>query len=253
MTNMPLHTPAAQRILLVEDQPEVLAVLQDALEEAGHPVLVAREVQTALALAHAERPHLIVIDADRPRLAGSDLLQGLQADRLTAAIPVILLLASGSATAEMPPGVVDQLIKPIRPSELLAALAARRGERAGGRPVLDAFGHASVVVHEKDGRCSWQSPLARELMATFFQGGHFERGRLPPEVMLWMHREVLRRRAGGEPSGMTVMPPPQDPRSLRRGSRRLSFTLQAADADAYGEGQWLVVMRESDEALSPAV
>ncbi len=248
---MPLHTPAAQRVLLVEDQPEVLTVLQDTLEEAGHPVLVAREVQAALAIAGAELPHVIVIDADRPRLAGSDLLRGLQADASTAGIPVILLLAAGSAGA-LPPGAVDQLIKPIRPSELLAALAARRGERAGGRPVLDAFGHASVVVHEKDGRCSWQSPLARELMAAFFHGGHFERGRLPPEVMLWMHREVLRRRAGGEPSGMTVMPPPQDPRSLRRGSRRLSFTLQAADADAYGDGQWLVVMRESDEVLTPA-
>jgi DNA-binding CsgD family transcriptional regulator len=57
-------------------------------------------------------------------------------------------------------------------------------------------------------------------------------------VFAWLAREVLRRRAGAEPAGLTVA----------RGTRRLSFVLHAVDPDALGEGQWLIVMREADDA-----
>ena len=107
-------------------------------------------------------------------------------------------------------------------------------------------------MHEADGRCVWQTALARQLMAEYFSGGHFERGRLPPEVLVWLHREALRRRAGAEPASLTVLPPvkPDAPVAAlsSRGAKRLSFTLHAVDPDALGEGQWLIVMREADDA-----
>jgi hypothetical protein len=121
--------------------------------------------------------------------------------------------------------------------------AARALMAAGA---LDAFSPASLAVDEADGRCLWQSLTSRSLMAAYFRGGHFERGRLPPEVLLWMHREVLRRRAGAEPGVLTVLPPLSEP-GVRHDARRLSFTLHAGGADAQGEGQWLIVMQEAED------
>ncbi|MGS0757649.1 hypothetical protein ACVBEH_25130, partial [Roseateles sp. GG27B] len=118
-----------------------------------------------------------------------------------------------------------------------------------------------MAVYESDGRCVWQTELARKLMAEYFSGGHFERGLLPPEVLLWLHREALRRRAGAQGSGLTVLAqrrlaPGSGSASgahstlamVAHGAKRLSFILHAVDPDALGAGQWLIVMREADDA-----
>ncbi|WP_310383769.1 hypothetical protein [Roseateles sp.] len=121
------------------------------------------------------------------------------------------------------------------------------------RAALDAFGYACLTVAEADGRCLWRTALARSLMAEYFVGGHFERGYLPPELLLWMHREALRRRVGAQAVDLTVLA--QKPSRLNptlaarrepvaaRGTH-LSFSLHAVDADVLGEGQWLIVMSQ---------
>ncbi len=122
------------------------------------------------------------------------------------------------------------------------------------RAALDAFGYACLTVAEADGRCLWRTALARSLMAEYFVGGHFERGYLPPELLLWMHREALRRRVGAEASDLTVLAQTPSrfnptlatrPPATSAPRKRLSFRLHAADPDVLGEGQWLIVM--SDE------
>jgi len=129
------------------------------------------------------------------------------------------------------------------------------------RSALDAFGYASLTVSELNGRCTWHSALARSLMAEYFIGGHFERGWLPPELLLWLHREALRRRAGAPPRDLSVIA--QRVGSRRAGPaasigaeeasapaacKRLCFTLHQVDAEMLGEGQWLIVLREADDA-----
>ena len=254
--------PVAQhgeRVLIVDDVPDNLAVLHDALDEAGYTVLVAHDGASALRIAASAQPDVIVLDALMPGLDGFEVARRLKADPATAAVPVIFMTGLTDAEhveAAFEAGGVDHVGKPIRPREVLARIAAHlRGARAQAkaltqvRNALDAFGHASLAVHEKDGRCVWQTALARALMAEYFKGGHFERGRLPPEVLLWLHREVLRRRAGAEAAGLTVLPPPSGENNERqRGAKRLSFALHAVDPDALGEGQWLIVMREANDA-----
>ena len=127
------------------------------------------------------------------------------------------------------------------------------------RAALDAFGYACLTVAEADGRCLWRTALARGLMAEYFVGGHFERGYLPPELLLWLHREALRRRVGAQAVDLTVLAQKpsrfnptlaaaRDPLgtlgTLGTRGTRLSFSLHAADADALGEGQWLIVMSQ---------
>ncbi|MBA4342644.1 MAG: DNA-binding response regulator [Methylibium sp.] len=248
----------AERVLIVDDVPDNLALLHDALDEAGYTVLVAFSGEAALASAAAEPPDVVVLDAMMPVIDGFEVARRLKADPATASIPIIFmtgLTETEHVEAAFAAGGIDYVTKPIRPREVLARIAAHlRGARAQrqARNALDAFGHASLAVREHDGRCVWQTSLARSLMAEYFAGGHFERGRLPPEVMLWLHREALRRRAGAEPAGLTVLPHPGSDAPLDsakgRGAKRLSFTLHAVDPDALGEGQWLIVMREADDA-----
>jgi DNA-binding CsgD family transcriptional regulator len=110
------------------------------------------------------------------------------------------------------------------------------------------------VVRERDGRRVWQTALARKLLAEHFGG---DDTLTPPEVIAWVARESLRRRAGAAPQTLTVA----------RGRRRLTFALHemheegagpsgapdaagsADDATTDSAGvEWLVVMRESDDA-----
>ena len=251
----------AERVLIVDDVPDNLALLHDALDESGYTVLVAFSGAAALESAALMPPDVVVLDAMMPGLDGFEVARRLKRDPATAAAPIIFMTGlsdTAHVEAAFAAGGVDYVTKPIRPREVLARIAAHlRSARAQrqARNALDAFGHASMAVHEADGRCVWQTALARSLMADYFSGGHFERGRLPPEVLVWLHRESLRRRAGAEPSVLTVLPqpradaPPASGAALAtRGAKRLSFTLHAVDPDALGEGQWLIVMREADDA-----
>ncbi len=251
----------AEKVLIVDDVPDNLALLHDALDEAGYTVLVAHDGEAALRIAGEALPDVIVLDAMMPGLDGFEVARRLKADPVTTAIPLIFmtgLTEPEHVEAAFEAGGSDYVSKPIRPREVLARIAAHlRGARAQAqaRNALDAFGHASLTVNEHDGRCVWQTALARVLMADYFSGGHFERGRLPPEMLAWLHREVLRRRAGAEPATLTVLPQQAaEPAMPKRGTRRLSFTLHAVDPDALGEGQWLIVMREAnDTALMDAL
>jgi len=250
----------AETVLIVDDVPENLALLHDALDESGYTVLVAFSGEAALQIADQLPPDVVVLDAMMPGIDGFEVARRLKANPATAAAPIIFMTGLSDTEhveAAFAAGGVDYVTKPIRPREVLARIAAHlRSARAQrqARNALDAFGHASMAVHEQDGRCVWQTALARALMAEYFSGGHFERGRLPPEMMLWLHREALRRRAGAEPAGLTVLPQVSDPGAtavgavVARGAKRLSFTLHAVDPDALGEGQWLIVMREADDA-----
>jgi DNA-binding response OmpR family regulator/DNA-binding CsgD family transcriptional regulator len=276
---------AAACLLIVDALPERLALLHDALEESGYNVRAAGSVAEALSrLAEPQPwPDLVLLAADLPERGGFELAQRLRADPAGAALPLLVMTDSregAHAEAAFAAGASDVVGKPIRPREVLArieALLSRSRTNSTGpdepgdvvkrqvRNALDAFGHASLAVHEADGRCVWQTALARQLMAEYFSGGHFERGRLPPEVLLWLHREALRRRAGAQGSGLTVLaqrrlvPAAGSGLSasagaqstlamVARGAKRLSFVLHAVDPDALGAGQWLIVMREADDA-----
>jgi hypothetical protein len=72
--------------------------------------------------------------------------------------------------------------------------AARTQRQA--RNALDAFGHATLVVRDATAACVWQTALARSCCANYFGGAETV---TPPEVIAWLARESLRRRAGADP------------------------------------------------------
>jgi len=246
------------------------------LEESGYDVRLLWLDSTApLSLGEWSgsvaplKPEVLLIEvAGEQEVLAFELAAQLKAMPAFGSTPLLLVGGAGGPEqmeAALAAGAVDYLARPLRPREVLARLAQLiQGVRAQGlgskqppapvKQALDAFGNASLVVQERDGRCVWHSGLARELMSQYFSGGHFERGRLPPELMLWLHREALRRRAGADSKSLTVLPQaqtgaaPKAPTVLALGPKRLSFALHAMDADSVGEGCWLIVLRESDDA-----
>lgn len=109
------------RILVVDDEPLVLRVLQDVLAALPADVLAAREGEEAVRLAKAERPDLILLDVMMPRMDGFQVAAALKQDPATAAIPIVFVSALGSARDKvrgLDLGAEDYLVKPVDPEEL---------------------------------------------------------------------------------------------------------------------------------------
>jgi DNA-binding NarL/FixJ family response regulator len=231
-------------VLLVDDTPDNLAVLHDALDESGYTVLVATSGEAALERAREAQPDIVLLDAVMPGIDGFEVARRLKADAATAAIPIVFM--TGLTETEhvinaFGAGVVDYVTKPVRTRELIARIESHlRNARVQqqARRALDAFGHATMVVRERDGRRLWQTALARELL-----GQHFPAvpdSVVPPPVLAWVAREALRRRAGAGAQGLTV----------GRGPQRLTFALHPMDEEGAGtaDAEWLLVLREDSEA-----
>jgi CheY-like chemotaxis protein len=81
------------RILVADNDEDILALVAFRLERAGYVVLLARDGDEALARARAELPDLCVLDVRMPGLTGIEVTQRLRADEATRRLPVILLTA----------------------------------------------------------------------------------------------------------------------------------------------------------------
>ena len=190
-------------VLIVDDVPDNLAVLHDALDESGYTVLVATNGEAALQRALQARPDIVLLDAVMPGMDGFEVARRLKADPATASIPIVFMTGltdTEHVLAAFGAGGVDYVTKPIRPREVLARIAAHlhsaRAQRQA-RNALDAFGHATMVLRERDGRRVWQTALARRLMGELLpddaRGGHPARGDGLGGA------RGLRRRAGADP------------------------------------------------------
>ena len=115
-------------ILVIEDQPEMLANLVTILQMENYRVLTAVTGQQGIALATEHGPDLILCDVMMPEMDGHKVLERLRRHRPTAATPFIFLTARGEARdmrTGMNLGADDYLTKPVTATDLLASVAAR--------------------------------------------------------------------------------------------------------------------------------
>jgi DNA-binding response OmpR family regulator/DNA-binding CsgD family transcriptional regulator len=232
-------------VLIVDDVPDNLSMLHDALDEFGYTVLVATHGEQALQRAAQAVPDIVLLDAVMPGLDGFEVARRLKADPATAAIPVIFMTGltdTEHVLAAFQSGGVDYVSKPIRPMEVLARIAAHvqgARERRQARNALDAFGHATLSVRAADGRILWQTPLARQLLAAHEAG---DGQRLAEAVLDWLQAQAVVHATGGAPQPLT----------LARHGKRLAIALHEASAASGGESggddEWLLVMSESSDA-----
>jgi len=138
------------RILVVDDEQDLVWALRHSLNDEGYEVLTACDGMEALAVARRQRPDLVILDIVMPRLDGLQVCHRLRRDPTLAAVP-ILFLTVRSAIEERVTGLDeggdDYLVKPFDLRELKARVQAllRRGQRAPeGGPGLE--GRTSLVV-----------------------------------------------------------------------------------------------------------
>jgi two-component system alkaline phosphatase synthesis response regulator PhoP len=113
------------RILIVEDEPAMVAGLRDNFEYEGYEVISAHDGVTGLELALKESPDLVVLDVMMPRMSGLDVCKQLKAKR--PAIPIIMLTARGQEIDKvvgLELGADDYVTKPFSVRELMARIKA---------------------------------------------------------------------------------------------------------------------------------
>lgn len=112
-------------VLIVDDVPENLAVLSDALDEAGHTVLVATDGASALERLALVRPDLILLDAVMPGIDGFETCRRMKLMDSARDVPVVFmtgLTETEHVVRGFEVGGIDYVTKPIRPAEVLARI-----------------------------------------------------------------------------------------------------------------------------------
>ena len=115
-------SPDAKRILIADDDPVILRLIQVNLELEGYEVITAANGQEAVQEATAQIPDLVILDIMMPRLDGYQACEQLKANDATKHIPVVFLSAKaqlGDIEKGKTYGVAEYLTKPFDPSELL--------------------------------------------------------------------------------------------------------------------------------------
>jgi two-component system alkaline phosphatase synthesis response regulator PhoP len=119
---------ACQTILVVDDEPQIVEVVQDYLKQADFRVLIARDGQTALTIARHELPDLIVLDLMLPGgMDGLDVCRNIRQDPTLTNVPIIMLTARSEETDRLiglELGADDYVTKPFSPREVVARVRA---------------------------------------------------------------------------------------------------------------------------------
>ncbi|EAR61349.1 response regulator transcription factor [Neptuniibacter caesariensis] len=157
-------------VLVVDDSPDALSLINDALEDAGMDVLVALEGKQALTIAKRIRPDIILLDAIMPTMDGFETCENLKADPLLADIPVIFMTGltdTCDVVRGLDVGGVDYLTKPINPSELLARMRVHlknARQTSNVQNALDSSGQYLMTLNYT-GSVLWGSPQAYAQLA----------------------------------------------------------------------------------------
>jgi DNA-binding response OmpR family regulator len=117
-----------QTVLVVDDEPHLLRLVQFRLEREGYEVVTATDGQSALDTVYDHRPDLCLLDVVMPRRNGWEVLQELRADQRSADLKVIMLTARATdADIEtgMRLGADDYLTKPFTSADLRSRVAAQ--------------------------------------------------------------------------------------------------------------------------------
>ena len=157
-------------VLVVDDSPDALSLINDALETEGLDVLVALEGKQALTIAKRIRPDVILLDAVMPVMDGFETCKQLKANTELADIPVIFMTGlsdTDDIVRGLEAGGVDYLIKPINPAELIARMKVHLSNARltkSAQSALDSTGQHLFTANEV-GEVRWATPQTYALFA----------------------------------------------------------------------------------------
>ncbi|MFT5532753.1 MAG: DNA-binding NarL/FixJ family response regulator [Burkholderiaceae bacterium] len=190
---LPLR-PDQHVILIVDDVPENLAVLSDALDEAGYMVLVATDGGGALERLGYVTPDLILLDAVMPGMDGFETCRRIRALPGASHIPVIFmtgLTETEHVVRGFDVGGNDYVIKPLQPREVIARIVAQlrsASQISLANTASEASAHA-VIVLDRQGRPIWQTSKALAWLERYFPGDDTTTT-LPPSLQSWIVQQL---------------------------------------------------------------
>ena len=112
----------SRSLLLVDDDPEILTLLQAKFKDQPFKIFTAIEGESAMNIVRTEKPDLIVLDVNLPGLSGLEICRSLKADKSTKKIPIIILSARSEGIDRvlgLEFGADDYVTKPFNPQELI--------------------------------------------------------------------------------------------------------------------------------------
>ena len=206
---MPLNLDrsSAEIVLIVDDVPENLSVLHDALDESGFTVLVAINGESALARARQSLPDIILLDAMMPGMDGFEVARRLKADFSTRHIPIVFmtgLTETEHVVAAFNAGGTDYVTKPVRTGEyehapgailnwILSTTASYRKDPSA--PILplnivQTGRRLILTLHEQTSDGEWLIVLREENDAAHIEAllSAFGLTRREAEVLYWVTR-----------------------------------------------------------------
>jgi DNA-binding NarL/FixJ family response regulator len=219
-------------VLTIDDSPDSLQFLTDALNAAGMTVLVSTGGAHALALLEEITPDIVLMDAVMPGLNGFETCRRLKQDHRFRDLPVIFMTGLSETehvVSGFQAGGVDYITKPIVADELIARIQVHRKNAQltrSARLALDAAGRALLAV-DRNARLKWATAQAAGLL----RGGDFAaepfEAPLPAPVESWIKASIY-------------AAPPAKP-----GSIDLTPTLSLAYVAAIGPDEFLFSISET--------
>ncbi|WP_082847799.1 response regulator [Bradyrhizobium sp. DOA9] len=197
--------------LVVDDSPETLRLLTDALDGVGMTVMVALDGAAAMRIIDQITPDIILLDAVMPGIDGFETCRRLKRDAGLANVPVIFM--TGLAETEhivrgLEAGGVDYVTKPIVIEEMLARIRVHLGNARltqSARAALDVSGRFLFAVN-RQGSVLWATPQAQKLLSDH-HGAQADDFVLPPALLQWL--EQAKAKSGSKSQAASLPDNPQ--------------------------------------------
>jgi two-component system phosphate regulon response regulator PhoB len=160
-----------EKILVVDDEPEAVELIEFNLKQTGFDVLTAADGAEALKKAHGAVPSLIVLDLMLPEIDGLEVCKMLRRDPATAAIPIVMVTAKAAEIDRilgLELGADDYITKPFSPRELVLRIKRILQRGRGAEDDSTRFKFGELLIDEPRHLVSWRGKQV-ELTATEFK------------------------------------------------------------------------------------
>ena len=197
--------------LVIDDSPETLRLLTDALDGAGMTVMVAMDGAAAMRIVEQITPDIVLLDAVMPGMDGFETCRRLKRDAGLSNVPVIFM--TGLAETEhivrgLEAGGVDYVTKPIVIEEMLARIRVHLANARltqSARAALDVSGRYLLAV-SRQGKIMWATPQAQKLLSDkLAAAGADDELALPQPMLEWLE-QAQKGKAGSKTTAMASFP-----------------------------------------------
>ncbi len=196
--------------LVVDDSPETLRLLTDALDGAGMTVMVALDGAAAMRIVDQITPDIVLLDAMMPGMDGFETCRRLKRDAGLHHVPIIFM--TGLAETEhivrgLEAGGVDYVTKPIAVEEMLARIRVHLANARltqSARAALDVSGRYLLAVNSA-GKIMWATPQAQKLLSDTLGPDSDDDVVLPEPIPQWLN-QARQGKAGSKTAITAALP-----------------------------------------------